>query len=61
MPDEESADVEIRDRLRRNVEANGDLTEAEAMELANAEDRAVRTERRTAKREQWCTNPKPCD
>ncbi len=49
MPDEESADVEIRDRLRRNVEANGDLTEAEAMELANAEDRAVRTERRTAK------------
>ncbi len=49
MPDEESADVGIRDRLRRNVEANGDLTEAAAMELANTEVRAVHAWRRTAK------------
>lgn len=37
---------DVRDRLRRNVEANADLTDDEAMELAASEARAVRRRRR---------------
>lgn len=36
---------DLRDRLRRNIEANADLTEDEAMELAAPEAKAVRRRR----------------
>jgi hypothetical protein len=37
---------DLRERLRRNVEANTELSEAEAMDLAVSEAQAVRRRRR---------------
>lgn len=42
----EQINRDLRERLRRNVEANTELSEAEAMDLAVSEAQAVRRRRR---------------
>lgn len=51
MTKEDGIKPEIRDRLQQNVDANSDLTEAAALELATVEIKVVRQARLAALRD----------